>query len=235
MLTNQDKIKRKIKKMRNTPKWDETVQNLSEIEPFEPQGNHYLKESERAVMTTQAAEKVAELMEILKIDLNDPNVKDTPMRIASMYVNEWMVGRYAEKPRIESFPNETKQQQLVSKKCKVQSLCSHHFAPFFTQPNNDESYCVVVYKPTDKLLGISKISRLVDWYARRPQLQENLCVMVRNDLVNVLGSEDVLVYMKGLIHTCELTRGSEDQEADTTTVAYGGVFENSEIRKEYIK
>jgi GTP cyclohydrolase IA len=236
LLTNQDKIKIKIKELNENPdKWNETAESLINIEPFAPHENTFLTEAQRAVMTEQVSEKMAEILEILKIDKNDPNVQDTPMRIASMYVNEWMVGRYSDKPRIEAFPNKSESEALVAKRCKVQSLCSHHFAPFFTEANQEDSYCVVVYKPSDKLLGISKISRLVDWYARRPQLQENLTNMVRDDLVEVLGSEDVMVYMSNLIHTCEYTRGSTDQEASTSSIALGGVFNDASIQQMYMK
>jgi GTP cyclohydrolase I len=235
LKTAQDKIKKKIKNLNdNVDLRAKAISELADIEPFAPHGNHVLTEVQRAIMTEQVAEKFKEILEILKIDKNDPNVKDTPMRIASMYVNEWMVGRYAEHPRMEAFPNDIVGGQFVVKKCKVQSLCSHHFAPFFTEGNSQDSYCMVVYRPTTNLMGISKISRLVDYYARRPQLQENLCAMVRNDLVKTLGSEDVMVYMKNLIHTCESTRGSDDVEATTTSLVFGGVFDDVTIRNQFI-
>ena len=236
MKTAQDKIKKKIKRLKGDVKLREKViSELEGIEPFAPHGNHVLTKLQRAVMTEEVAKKFEDILDILKIDRSDPNVLDTPMRIASMYVNEWMVGRFSEHPRMESFPNDIVGGQFVVKKCKVQSLCSHHFAPFFTEGNSQDSYCMVVYRPTDNLMGISKISRLVDYYARRPQLQENLCAMIRNDLVKTLGSEDVMVYMKNLIHTCESTRGSDDVDATTTSLIFGGVFEDVEIRSQFIK
>jgi GTP cyclohydrolase I len=235
LKTAQDKIKKKIKNLNNNVDLREKViSELEDIEPFAPHGNHVLTEMQRAVMTEEVAKKFEDILDILKIDRNDPNVIDTPMRIASMYVNEWMIGRYSDHPRMESFPNDIVGGQFVVKKCKVQSLCSHHFAPFFTEGNSQDSYCMVVYRPTTNLMGISKISRLVDYYARRPQLQENLCAMVRNDLVKTLGSEDVMVYMKNLIHTCESTRGSDDVEATTTSLVFGGVFDDVTIRSQFI-
>jgi len=233
MLTKQDQIKDTMRGMTQED-IDIAAENLKYMEPWLAHENFNLTTHELAVMTMQLKEKLEEMLDILKIDRTDPNIKDTAMRIASMYINEWMVGRYDSKPRIEAFPNPNRSEEIIIKKCKVQSLCGHHLAPFFSVATDPNSFCVVAYKPTKEYLGISKISRLVDWYARRPQLQENLCNQIMRDLQEVLESPDVLVYMKNIVHTCEYTRGSEDQEASTTTMVYDGVFKDVDTRRSVI-
>lgn len=237
MTTKQDDMNNILENI-SAKRFEEIEEELTAIDNWPAHLNTYLNEEQRAVITAQLKDKFSEILDILKIDKNDPNVKSTPMRIASMWVNEWMIGRYQHEPRIEAFKNVEYSEsvgEIVSKRCKVQSLCSHHFAPFFTSSVNPESYCTVVYVATGEYLGISKITRIVDYYARRPQLQETLSRMVRKHLVKVLGSENVMVYMSNLIHTCEYTRGASDQEASTTTLTHGGIFSDPEIRAQFIK
>ncbi|RLD40774.1 MAG: hypothetical protein DRI86_14665 [Bacteroidetes bacterium] len=237
MTTKQDDMNYILENI-TAKRFGEIEDELSAIPNWLAHLNTPLSEEQRAVMTAQLKDKFSEILDILKIDKHDPNVKSTPMRIASMWVNEWMIGRYQNEPRIEAFPNAEYSEtvgEIVSKKCKVQSLCSHHFASFFTNSVNPSSYCTITYVATGEYLGISKITRIVDYYARRPQLQESLSRMVRKHLVKIIGSENVMVSMNDLIHTCEYTRGASDQEASTSTLTYGGVFNDPAVRAQYIK
>ena len=265
MKTEQDKINNILDRL--TPAEMEAIeQSLEAIPSFVGHGNYVLTEEQRAVMTKQAAQKYKELFDILKLDYKtDPNLKSTPIRISSMLVNELIVGRFQEAPRIESFPadaslaNETLdlesgeidmpfnhngdmeveivnacgQEIIISKRVDVQSLCSHHFMPFFN--NDSKSYAVIAYKPSKlntRFLGISKLQRIVEFYAARPQLQENLTQQIYNHICRVLGHTDVFVCMKNLTHTCESLRGVRSVCGRTSTILYGGIFKDSRLRAE---
>lgn len=261
MKTEQDKINDIINNM-SQEEYDATVAELELIPSFAGHENYPLTDRQRAVMTMQAAEKYKELFDIWKLDYkNDPNLKSTPARISTMMSSELMIGRYQEAPRIESFPadkdlvhaiddietadtflsdvdnfeNYMQQEILISKRVDVQSMCSHHFMPFY---NNDiNAYAVIAYKPSKndtKYLGISKLQRIVNWYASRPQLQENLTMQIFNHICRVLNSKDVLVCMKNLTHTCESLRGVNTICGKTSTILYGGIFRDSQIRLESI-
>lgn len=263
MQTEQDKINSTLNNMTEA-EYAETLEELKKIPSFAGHLNHSMSIAQRAVMTKEASFKFKELFDILKLDYtNDPNLKSTPIRIASMWVNELMVGRYQDVPRIESFPAdenlltevdgilETRQlcqdreveikdvqgqEIIISKRVDVSSLCSHHFMPFFNNESN--AYAVIAYKPNPKntkFLGISKLQRIVNYYARRPQLQENLTYQIFNHIVHVLGSKDVLVCMKNLTHTCESLRGVQTICGKTSTILYGGLFRDSQMRLESIQ
>lgn len=241
-LTAQDEIFSVLDKIIAEDKYSTIESELDKLTPFPAHMNIYDKEVNqkinnemRAVMVDKVKGKLEEILDIMKIDKTDENLKGTPGRIATMWVQEWMTGRFDPKPRIQTFPNQVRSKQVIVKKCKLQSLCSHHFAPFFTNPIDPDSYCIVGYKPEYDLLGISKISRLVDWYARRPQLQEQIASMVHKDICDTLKIQDVFVYIKNATHTCESTRGAEDESAATTTLVCSGIFDDSETLNLYLK
>ena len=263
MKTEQDKINNIINNM-SQEEYDAVAAELALIPNFAGHENYTLTDKQRAVMTIQASEKYKELFDIYKLDyLNDPNLKSTPIRIATMMSSELMVGSYQEAPRIEKFPanaalvhaiddiaeadkalsdidisefaNVMEQEILISKRVDVQSMCSHHFMPFYN--NDTNAYAVIAYRPSKKdtkYLGISKLQRIVNWYAARPQLQENLTMQIFNHICRVLGSKDVLVCMKNLTHTCESLRGVNTVCGKTSTILYGGIFRDSQIRLESI-
>ena len=253
MLTIQDLYKKTLK---NIPEEQYTKiinEVLPSIHPFPANHNFALRDEDRAVMTNEVAIKLKEIFDIMKLDYNgDPNLKDTPHRIASMWTNELMIGRYIGEPRLEAFPVESFGESddifgeiggdiipahdnlntIVIKKIDIRSLCSHHFMPFFTEGEN--SYGVVAYIPTDKYLGISKIQRLANWLGARPQLQENLTNQIHKVMCTTLGSNNVFVYLKNLTHTCETLRGAKTECGSTTTARFSGLFMDSAYRKEVI-
>lgn len=263
MKTEQDKINNIINTM-SQEEYETVAAELALIPSFAGHENYTLTDRQRAVMTLQAAEKYKEIFDIYKLDYkNDPNLKSTPIRMATMMSSELMVGRYQEAPRIEKFPadvalvhavddieepdrmlsdvdmaefaNVMEQEILISKRVDVQSMCSHHFMPFYN--NDTNAYAVIAYRPSKrdtKYLGISKLQRIVNWYARRPQLQENLTMQIFNHVCRVLGNKDVLVCMKNLTHTCESLRGVNTVCGKTSTILYGGIFKDSQIRLESI-
>ena len=263
MQTEQDKINSTLKTLTGA-EYAEILEELKAIPSFAGHLNHEMTVAQRAVITKEASLKFKELFDILKLDYtNDPNLKSTPIRIASMWVNELMIGRYQKPPRIESFPADENllsevddiletpqmftdmeveikeiqgQEIIISKRVDVSSLCSHHFMPFFN--NEENAYAVIAYKPNKsntKFLGISKLQRIVNFYARRPQLQENLTYQIFNHIAYVLGSKDVLVCMKNLTHTCESLRGVQTICGKTSTILYNGIFRDPQMRLESIQ
>jgi len=247
MLTEQDKAKAAFAEL-NEKEIKVIINNLSEIKPFKAHENVEINEYHRAVMVTQVAEKMKEIFSIMKLDIEDPNLIDTPNRISSMWINELMIGRYNKPPRIEAFPKQiatksydemvygesiienVSSRMIISKKVDIDSLCSHHFMPFFDIGKN--SYGLVAYKPSDKLLGISKLQRVVNHFAARPQLQESLLTQVHEYIKEVIQSDDVMVMAININHTCESQRGVKSSSGRTSTVIYSGIFSDSSLRVE---
>ena len=115
---------------------------------------------------------------------------------------------------------------LIEQNITIDSACEHHFLPIIGHAN-------VAYIPENKVIGLSKINRLVDYYARRPQIQERLVLQILNDLQQVLGTKDVIVSVTAK-HLCVSSRGIKDQNSFTTTLEYGGCFSEAEIRNEFL-
>jgi len=237
MQTEQDKIKEILNNL-NNEEYNEINKQLDAIEPFLAHENKEISSQTRAVMTKEASEKFKEVFDILKLDYKtDPNLKDTPMRVASMWINELMVGRYQKKPRLESFPIPESwgdSKMMISKKVDIRSLCSHHLMPFFNVATDESSYGLIAYIPTDRLLGISKLQRLVHWYGGRPQLQENLSEQIHQDIHEVIKSKDVFVSLNNIEHTCESLRGVRSN-GRTSSLFYSGVFNDPALRNEAIE
>ena len=174
-------------------------------------------------------EHFAKIMTELGLDLKDDSLSGTPYRFAKMYVKELFYGlNPANKPKISVFENKYGyQKMLVEQNITIDSSCEHHFLPI-------TGYAHVGYIPKDKVVGLSKINRLVDYYAHRPQVQERLCLQILKDLQETLGTEDVIVIISAK-HLCVSSRGIKDKSSYTTTVEYGGTFENTAIRNEFFK
>ena len=115
---------------------------------------------------------------------------------------------------------------LIEKDIALDSSCEHHFLPIV-------GYAHVAYVPKEKVIGLSKINRLVDYYAHRPQVQERLCIQIRKKLQEVLETQDVLVMITAK-HLCVSSRGIKDKNSSTTTIDYGGVFQKAEVRQEFL-
>ncbi|WP_299833858.1 GTP cyclohydrolase I FolE [uncultured Tenacibaculum sp.] len=169
------------------------------------------------------------IMEELGLDLTDDSLSGTPYRFAKMYVKELFYGlNPANKPKISTFENKYGyQKMLVEQNITIDSSCEHHFLPI-------TGYAHVGYIPKDKVVGLSKINRLVDYYSHRPQVQERLCIQILKDLQENLETEDVIVVVNAK-HLCVSSRGIKDKESFTTTVEYGGRYNEASIRNEFFK
>lgn len=166
-------------------------------------------------------------MEELGLDLEDKSLSGTPYRFAKMYVKELFYGLDPKnKPKISTFPNTYGyQRMLVEQDITIDSSCEHHFLPIVGKAH-------VAYVPKDKVVGLSKINRLVDYYAHRPQVQERLCLQILQDLQQTLETDDVIVVVNAK-HLCVSSRGIKDKESFTTTIEYGGKFKEQTLRNEF--
>lgn len=179
---------------------------------------------------------MAAVMETLGLDLTDDSLVETPKRIAKMYVKEFFAGlNYANFPKCTTIENKMSQGEefVMVKDIKVVSLCEHHFLPFM---GTGEGYAgaVIAYIPKDKVIGLSKLSRIVEFFAARGQVQERLTQQIMESLRVILETDDVAVYMEAQ-HTCMSTRGVKDTNASTVTCAMNGQFlSDDNIRKEFL-
>jgi GTP cyclohydrolase I len=169
------------------------------------------------------------IMEEMGLDLTDDSLSGTPYRVAKMYIKELFYGlNPANKPKLSVFENKYGyKKMLIEQNITIDSACEHHFLPIV-------GHASVAYIPKDKVIGLSKINRLVDYYARRPQVQERLVLQVLNDLQEVLETKDVIVSITAK-HLCVSSRGIKDQSSYTTTLEYGGCFTETAIRNEFLK
>lgn len=170
-----------------------------------------------------------EIMLLLGLNLEDDSLKDTPRRVAKMYVKEIFKGlNPANKPKIQLFENKFNyNQMLVEKNIKVHSYCEHHFVPIIGKAH-------VAYLSNGEVIGLSKINRIVDYYARRPQIQERLTVEIAEELKSVLNTEDVAVVIEA-DHMCVALRGVEDDHSSTSTSSFHGKFKDSLVRQEFFQ
>jgi GTP cyclohydrolase I len=169
------------------------------------------------------------IMEALGLDLNDDSLKGTPRRVAKMYVQEIFSGlNPANKPNVALFENKYKyNEMLVEKNISFYSNCEHHFVPIFGKAH-------VAYISNGQVIGLSKLNRLVQYYAKRPQVQERLTMQIGTDLQKVLGTEDVAILIDAK-HLCVASRGVEDDTSSTVTAFYGGKFKDEKIKNEFLK
>ena len=167
------------------------------------------------------------IMEALGLDLDDDSLSGTPYRFAKMYVKELFYGLNPNnRPKISTFDNKYGYgKMLVEQDITIDSSCEHHFLPIV-------GHAHVGYIPKNKVVGLSKINRLVDYYAHRPQVQERLCLQILNDLQETLETEDVIVIVHAK-HLCVSSRGIKDKDSFTTTVEYDGRFNEEGIRNEF--
>ena len=170
----------------------------------------------------------AAIMDILGLDLNDDSLRGTPRRVAKMYVREIFSGLNPEaKPSISLFDNKYRyKQMLVERDIKVHSFCEHHFLPIYGKAH-------VAYMANGQVIGLSKLNRIVEYYARRPQVQERLTIQIAEELKQVLGTEDVAVLIEAR-HMCVQARGIQHEDCVTTTSEYSGKFLNENIRREFL-
>jgi GTP cyclohydrolase I len=170
-----------------------------------------------------------EIMHVLGLDLSDDSLRGTPYRVAKMYIEEIFSGLNPDsKPRVALFENKYQyKQMLVEKEIAVYSHCEHHFVPIVGKAH-------VAYISNGQVIGLSKINRIVDYFARRPQVQERLTRQIANELRSVLKTEDVAVVVDAH-HMCVSMRGVQDRQSRTVTSDYSGRFLDEATRSEFLR
>ncbi|MFN4198916.1 MAG: GTP cyclohydrolase I FolE [Flavobacterium sp.] len=167
------------------------------------------------------------IMEALGLDMTDDSLRGTPHRVAKMFVKEIFSGLHPDnKPKISVFENHYHyDKMLVEANISFNSTCEHHFLPIIGKAH-------VGYVSNGKVIGLSKLNRIVDYYARRPQVQERMIMQIFNELKRVLDTEDVIVIVEAE-HLCVSSRGIKDSSSYTSTIQYGGIFEQKEHREDF--
>ncbi len=173
-------------------------------------------------------EKFRDIMNILGLDLTDDSLSGTPHRVAKMYVKEIFSGLNPEnKPTIALFENKYMyNEMLVEKDITFYSNCEHHFVPIIGKAH-------VAYFSNGKVIGLSKLNRIVQYFAKRPQVQERLTMQIANEMKEVLNTNDVAVLIDAH-HLCVSSRGVQDSNSSTVSSAYSGKFLNEQTRSEFL-
>lgn len=196
-------------------------------------GNIVLSDDDRNEMLARATEAYGKFLEALGYDWkNDPNMIKTPYRVAKMFVNEITSGAYSAPPKLAVFPNSGYSGMVIEHGIEVNSLCSHHLLPF-------TGFCSLAYigKENGQVIGLSKLNRIVHWFAKRPQLQEQLTRQIHDYLVNVFGDTvlGIAVYIEAE-HMCVSMRGAEDNSTMTTHYCSGAFLTNEmNSRDEFLR
>ena len=182
-------------------------------------------ESEAAV--PEIAAHMRRIIELLGLDTADPNLAETPERVAKMYLEMFHGLAQGARPKITVFPNDEHYTAMVMEKdIPFYSMCSHHFVPFY-------GHAHLAYIPNEKIVGLSKMPRILEFYARRPQLQERLTEQVAGFLEQELDPQGVMVVIEAR-HLCVEMRGVEKPGALTVTSAIRGIFFNKPVREEFL-
>ena len=174
-------------------------------------------------------ERFREIMEIMGLDLTDDSLSGTPHRVAKMYVKEIFSGlNPANRPDIKLFENKYQyKEMLVEKDITFYSNCEHHFVPIMGKAH-------VAYISNGKVIGLSKLNRIVQYFAKRPQVQERLTMQIANEIKRVLQTDDVAVLIDAA-HLCVSSRGVQDINSRTVTAEYTGKFKNDATKNEFLK
>jgi len=171
---------------------------------------------------------VKHILETLGMDLDDDSIRGTPQRVAKMFVNEIFSGLDPKKkPKASTFENKYKYgEMLVEKNIVIYSTCEHHLLPIVGRAH-------VAYISKGSVIGLSKMNRIVDYFARRPQVQERLTMQIVQELQRALGTDDVACIIDAK-HLCVNSRGIQDIESSTVTSEFGGVFKNPSVKNEFL-
>lgn len=210
------------------------------LQTQEEQGDTHFSENTETPLRADAFQKsdkekikeitfhFAAIMETLGLDLNDDSLRGTPHRVAKMYVEELFSGlNPINKPKISIFDNKyAYNRMLIEQDIEFYSACEHHFLPMPGKAH-------IAYIPNGKVIGLSKINRIVKYYAKRPQVQERLTKQIYQELCEALGTESIIVLITAQ-HLCVSMRGVEDQSSKTSSLSYGGAFDEKELRKEFL-
>lgn len=212
-------------KRKSMQKDDQTKDILAHVRP-----NPVVKST---LSSTEKIEKIKGhfdgIMKVLGLDMADDSLRDTSLRVAKMYVNEVFSGLDAKNfPKITVIENSMQYDQMVCvQDIEVMSMCEHHFQPI-------DGFATVAYIPHKKVIGLSKLNRIVEFFAKRPQVQERLTKQVADCLVHILETEDVAVHINAK-HYCVIARGIQDSHSTTTTSDLRGAFKTRlETRTEFL-
>jgi len=212
----------------------------NEIEDFDSLGDNHVGTSADTPLRDDAfklsqdekidiiKDDVRHIMETLGLDLTDDSLKGTPLRVAKMFVKELFGGLDPnKKPSASTFENKYKYgEMLVEKNITVYSTCEHHLLPIVGKAH-------VAYISNGSVVGLSKMNRIVDYYAKRPQVQERLTIQIVKELQKVLNTEDVACVVDAK-HLCVNSRGIKDVASSTVTSEFGGRFKEKEVRREFL-
>lgn len=214
--------------------------DTNELEHIENIGDNHIGTSSETPMRDDAfvlnenekieiiQDDVKHIMETLGLDLNDDSLKGTPKRVAKMFVKEIFSGLNPHnKPKASTFDNKYNYgEMLVEKNITLYSTCEHHLLPIVGKAH-------VAYISNGTVVGLSKMNRIVDYFAKRPQVQERLTIQIVRELQKVLKTEDVACVIDAK-HLCVNSRGIRDIESSTVTSEFGGQFKQKDIRKEFL-
>ena len=177
----------------------------------------------------QIEDKFRDIMNIMGMDLTDDSLQGTPHRVAKMYIKEIFSGlNPANKPAVKLFENKYQyKEMLVERNITFYSNCEHHFVPIIGKAH-------VAYISNGKVIGLSKLNRIVQFFAKRPQVQERLTIQIAEELKRVMETEDVAVLIDA-VHLCVSSRGVQDFNSATVTSSYSGAFNNEATRNEFLK
>ncbi len=211
----------------------------TEIEKIETIGENHLMTSADTPLRKDAFEKTNDekmhniekhfynIMHELGLDMTDDSLQGSPHRVAKMFVNEIFQGLDPRnKPKMSTFENNyLYDKMLVEANINFNSTCEHHFLPIIGKAH-------VGYVSSGRVIGLSKLNRVVDYYSRRPQVQERLIMQIFNDLQVSLETENVIVVMEAA-HLCVSCRGIKDENSYTSTIQYGGIFKEKDNRNDF--
>lgn len=211
-----------------------------DLEDFDAIGDNHIGTSQDTPMRSDAfkltneekmdiiKDDVRHIMETLGLDLTDDSLRGTPNRVAKMFVKEIFGGLDPNnKPKASTFDNKYKYgEMLVEKNITVYSTCEHHLLPIVGRAH-------VAYISNGSVIGLSKMNRIVDYYAKRPQVQERLTIQIVRELQEALGTKDVACIIDAK-HLCVNSRGIKDIESSTVTSEFGGKFKDMATRREFL-
>jgi len=193
----------------------------------------FLDKAEKAAMMASAAKKLEELFDVLQIDhKNDHNMRDTPRRVAKMFVEEVLHGRYSAPPAITEFENVDRYDQLiVTGPIEVRSMCAHHLMPIC-----GEAYIGILPSPDGKIIGLSKYDRIVDYFSSRLQIQEELVAQIGNYIMEMTKPRGLGVRISA-VHMCKTHRGVRASTGSrmVNSAFYGEMLRNSDLKNEFLQ
>jgi len=212
----------------------------NDLESYDAMGDDHIGTNSKTPMRADAfkltndekidiiKDDVRHIMETLGLDLTDDSLKGTPNRVAKMFVKEIFGGLNPDKkPKASTFENKYKYgEMLVEKNITVYSTCEHHLLPIVGKAH-------VAYISNGTVVGLSKMNRIVDYYAKRPQVQERLTIQIVKELQEVLGTKDVACVIDAK-HLCVNSRGIRDVDCSTVTSEFGGKFKEKDTRREFL-